>query len=51
MKKMKILAAMQGKKYNDLIEEAIRDLLKKYRNKAKAKPSGDKKHKKKRNSF
>ena len=39
MKKMKILAAMQGKRYNDIKEEAMRDLLKKYRNKTKAKPS------------
>ena len=47
MKKIKILAAMHGKRYNDVIEEAVRDIIKKYRNKAKAKPSDDKKHKKK----
>ena len=46
MKKMKILAAMHGKRYNDVIEEAMRDLLKKYGNKAKAQPSDDKKQKK-----
>ena len=51
LKKMKILAAMKGKRYNDVIEEAMRDIIKKYRNKSKAKPSDDKKHKKKRNSF
>ena len=46
MKKMKILAAMHDKRYNDVIEEAMRDLLKKYGNKAKAQPSDDKKTKK-----
>jgi hypothetical protein len=30
MKSLRILAAKQDKKQNDLLEEAIRDLLKKY---------------------
>lgn len=51
MKRVKILAAIQGKRYNDVIEEAMRDLLKKYRDKIKAKPSDDKKHKKREIAF
>ena len=31
MKKLRILAAEQEKRQNDLLEEAIEDLLKKYR--------------------
>jgi hypothetical protein len=34
LKKIKILAIEQDKKVNDLLEEAIEWLLKKYRNKA-----------------
>ena len=30
IKRLKILAVMQDKRQNDLLEEAIRDLLKKY---------------------
>jgi len=30
IKKLKILAAIQDKRQNDLLEEAIQDLLKKY---------------------
>ena len=37
MRKLKILAAKQGKKNNDLLEEAIQDLLTKYRKKKVAK--------------
>ena len=33
LKKLKVLAALNEKRQNDLIEEAIRDLLKKYNNK------------------
>ena len=33
MKKLKILAAKQDKRNNDLLEEAIQDLLKKYKKK------------------
>ena len=33
MKRLRILAAMQDKRQNDLLEEAIQDLLKKYRKK------------------
>ncbi len=35
MKKLKVLAAQMDKRHNDLIEEAIQDLLKKYEKKAK----------------
>lgn len=35
MKKLRILAAEQEKRQNDLLEEAIRDLLEKYKKKAK----------------
>ena len=35
MKKLRILAAEQEKRQNDLLEEAIRDLLRKYQNKPK----------------
>jgi metal-responsive CopG/Arc/MetJ family transcriptional regulator len=31
-KKIKVLAASEGKRHNDLIEEAIKDMLEKYRN-------------------
>lgn len=34
-KKLRILAAQQEKRQNDLLEEAIQDLLKKYEKKAK----------------
>ena len=33
MKKLKILAAKQDKRNNDLLEEAIQDLLRKYKKK------------------
>ena len=33
LKKLKVLAALNEKRQNDLIEEAIRDLLKKYNKK------------------
>ena len=33
IKKLKILAAIQDKRQNELLEEAIQDLLKKYGNK------------------
>ena len=36
-KEVRILAIRQGRGFNDLIEEALRDLLKKYREKAKGK--------------
>jgi predicted transcriptional regulator len=32
MKKIRILAARMEKRHNDLIEEAIQDLIKKYKN-------------------
>jgi hypothetical protein len=32
MKKIRILAACKEKRHNDLLEEAIRDLIKKYNN-------------------
>ena len=35
IKQFKILAIMQGKRQNQLLEEAIQDLLKKYEKKAK----------------
>ena len=35
MKKLRILAAEEEKRQNDLLEEAIEDLLKKYREKDK----------------
>ena len=35
MRKLRILAAEQEKRQNDLLEEAIRDLLKKYEKKTK----------------
>jgi hypothetical protein len=35
VKKFKILAIEQGKRQNDILEEAIQDLLKKYEKKAK----------------
>ncbi len=35
MKKLKVLAAQMDKRHNDLIEEAIQDLLKKYEKKKK----------------
>jgi len=31
VKEIRILAAQMGKRHNDLLEEAIRDLLKKYK--------------------
>mgnify|MGYP001817455576 FL=1 len=34
IRKIKILAAQQEKRQNDLLEEAIQDLLKKYQRKA-----------------
>ena len=34
IRKIKILAAQQEKRQNDLLEEAIQDLLKKYENRA-----------------
>jgi hypothetical protein len=33
LKALKVLAAMNDKRQNDLLEEAIRDLLKKYKQK------------------
>jgi ribosomal protein L13 len=33
LKELKVLAAMNDKRQNDLLEEAIRDLLKKYKKK------------------
>jgi len=36
-KEVRILAIMQSRGFNDLIEEALRDLLKKYRDKGKGK--------------
>jgi predicted HicB family RNase H-like nuclease len=36
-KEVRILAIRQGRGFNDLIEEALRDLLKKYREKSKGK--------------
>lgn len=38
---LKILAAQTDKRQNDLLEEAIRDLLKKYKNKEEQKPTSD----------
>ena len=35
MKKIKVLAAQLEKRQNDILEEAIQDLLKKYEKKAK----------------
>ncbi len=35
MKRLRILAAQQEKRQNDLLEEGIQDLLKKYEKKAK----------------
>ena len=35
IKKFKILAIMQSKRQNELLEEAIKDILKKYENKSK----------------
>ena len=32
IKQIRILAAQLGKRHNDLLEEAIRDLLKKFKN-------------------
>jgi ribosomal protein L13 len=32
MKKIRILAARLGKRHNDLLEEAIKDMLNKYKN-------------------
>jgi ribosomal protein L13 len=32
IKKIRILAARMGKRHNDLLEEAIKDMLKKYKN-------------------
>jgi predicted transcriptional regulator len=37
LKKLKILAVVQGKRQNELLEEAILDLLKKYQKKPQAK--------------
>ncbi|MGA2332598.1 MAG: ribbon-helix-helix domain-containing protein [Syntrophales bacterium] len=37
MKRLKILSIEQSKRHNDLLEEAIRDLLAKYEPKAPAK--------------
>jgi len=37
VKKFKILAIEQGKRQNDILEEALRDLLKKYDNAKKTK--------------
>ncbi len=34
IKKFKILAIMQSKRQNELLEEAIKDILKKYENKS-----------------
>lgn len=36
MKNLRILAAQLEKRQNDLLEEAIQDLLKKYENKSKS---------------
>ncbi|HEV8328459.1 MAG TPA: hypothetical protein VGQ08_13340 [Nitrospiraceae bacterium] len=36
-KEVRILGIREGRGFNDLIEEALRDLLKKYREKAKGK--------------
>ena len=33
LKELKVLAALNDKRQNDLLEEAIRDLLKKYKKK------------------
>ena len=38
IKEIKILAAQLDKRHNDLIEEALRDLLKKYKSQHKYKP-------------
>ena len=38
LKEIKILAAQLEKRHNDLIEEALRDLLKKYKSRHKYKP-------------
>ncbi len=38
MKEIRILAAQLEKRHNDLLEEAIRDLLKKYKFQDKQKP-------------
>ena len=38
IKQFKILAIKQEKRQNDLLKEAIRDLLKKYENKPQNKP-------------
>ena len=38
IKEIKILAAQLEKRHNDLIEEALRDLLKKYKSQQKYKP-------------
>jgi predicted transcriptional regulator len=37
---LKILAAKQGKRQNDILEEAIRDIVKKYENKGRKKTQG-----------
>jgi predicted DNA-binding protein len=37
IKKFKILAVMEGKRQNKLLEEAMEDLLKKYKKKAEKK--------------
>jgi len=36
-KEVRILAIRQGRRFNELIEEALRDLLKKYRERPKGK--------------
>lgn len=39
LKQLKFLAIEQNKRHNDLLEEAIKDLLKKYEKKAKNNPA------------
>ena len=38
IRKIRILAARMGKRHNDLLEEAIKDMLKKYKNQDKQLP-------------
>jgi len=46
IRKLKILAAIQDKKQNDLLEESMQDVLKKYGVKFKNKNLNARKHKK-----
>jgi len=41
IREIKILAAQTDKRQNNLIEEAIRDILKKYKNKEEKEPRSD----------